>query len=109
MQYDEVEKAKVEAQDAFHMVVGHLLCTYGDDRETFQRVMEPINDQSRRTRRQVQRRGTVPPVDPETGEPVEPGEQGENPTGGQNDGGQPTDGSGTNDGESETNGTSGNS
>jgi hypothetical protein len=136
VQYDEVEEAKVEAQDAFHMVVGHLLCTYGDDRETFQRVMAPINEQSRRTRRQIQRRGTIPPVDPESGEPVDPEGEGENPSdgsggqtdGGQNDGGQSDgsqndggensdgqnnggqsdDGSGTNDGESETDGQSGN-
>ncbi len=135
VQYDEVQKAKVEAEDKFHMVVGHLLCTYGDDQETFQRLMTPINEQSRRTRRQIQRRGTIPPIDPESGEPVDPEGEGENPSdgsggqtdGGQNDGGQSDgsqedggqnsdgqnngdqsdDGSGTNDGESETDGQSG--
>jgi hypothetical protein len=128
VQYDEVQQAKVEAEDKFHMLIGHLLCTYGDERETFQRVMAPINEQSRRTRRQIQRRGSIPPVDPESGEPVEPDREDENPTDGpggqndggqndggqngagpndgQNDGGQTTDDSETGDGESETDGNS---
>lgn len=94
IEYDEVQAARAEAKDTFHRLVAHLICTYGDDRERFKKVMAPLNEQTRRTRRQLKRRGTIPPVDRESGEPVEPTGEGETP---QNDGGQP-DGDGQNDG-----------
>ncbi len=91
--YDEVEAAIVEAEDAFHKVVVRLMYEYADDMNRFNQIVESIHDQTERTRRYLKRSGTIPEVDPETGEPVDPpgdgtGEPvGEDSSGGSNDGG----------------------
>jgi hypothetical protein len=125
IEYDEVEAAKVEAEEAFNLLVARIMADYGEDMETFNRIMEPVREQSEWARRQYRRRGTVPPVDPESGEPIEQdGDQRGTPRndggssdgdqsdqdgpGRQNDGGsgRPDDdgsGDGTSDGESEEN------
>jgi hypothetical protein len=98
--YDEVEAAKVEADEAFYRLIAHVMAEYGDDLEELNRILEPFAEQRERARRYFKRRGTVPEIDPETGEPVEP--TGESPEGdGQNDGGSPQE---TDDGESESTG-----
>ena len=87
--YDEVESARVEAEDVFHLLFARVMGDYGDDIEKFNRIVAPIHEQTEWTRRHHQRRGTIPEVDPETGEPIEPVDEtteGETP---QNDGGSP--------------------
>lgn len=99
--YDEVESAKSEAEDAFHLLVARVMAEFGDDMEAFNEIAEPIRDQSERTRRHFNHRGTIPEVDPETGEPVDPIEETEEEEP-QNDGETDTDGETDLDGESET-------
>ena len=70
--YDEVETAKVKAEDAFHELVALAIGGYARDMETLNRVMAPVLEQTERTRRHLRGRGSIPEVDPETGEPVEP-------------------------------------
>lgn len=96
--YDEVQAARAEAREAFYRVVAVVLGNYCDDQEALDDLMEPILHQQRKIARHVQRRGEIPPVDPESGEPTEPtGQQdGESPA----DGGTPVDESETE--ESET-------
>jgi hypothetical protein len=120
IEYDEVRAAKVEAEEAFNLLVARIMADYGEDMETFNRIMKPVREQSEWARRQYRRRGTVPPVDPETGEPVDQeGDQRGTPRndggssdgeetgpGRQNDGGSgrpEDDGSGETDSESEEN------
>ncbi len=87
--YKEVEAARADAEDAFHRLIAKVMYDYGNDMETFNRVMEPLHEQTERTRRSLKRSGRIPEVDPETGEPVEqPSEDG------QPDGGSPEDSSG---------------
>ena len=69
--YDEVEAAYVEAEDAFHRLLLEIMAEFSEDLATANRVLAPVFEQSERTRRHLQRRGSVPEVDPETGEPVE--------------------------------------
>lgn len=89
IEYDEVEAAKVEAEEAFNLLVARIMADYGEDMETFNRIMEPVREQSEWARRQYRRRGTIPPVDPETGEPVDQeGDQRGTP---RNDGGSSDD------------------
>ncbi len=97
IEYDEVEAAIVEAEDAFDKVLAGVMYKYGDDMETFNQIVEAVHAQTRRTRRHLQRSGTIPPVDPDSGEAVDsPGEgagepvDGE-PSGGSNDGGTPNE------------------
>ncbi|MFB6351312.1 MAG: DUF6261 family protein [Bradymonadaceae bacterium] len=98
--YDEVESATVEAEDAFHLLVARIMADYGDDMETFNRILQPLHEQTERTRRHFNRRGSIPEVDPETGEPVEPdGQTDNNP---QNDGGENTNTDGETDNQSDT-------
>lgn len=84
IEYDQVEAATVEAREAFYRLVGHVIGEYGGDMETFNEIMAPVAEQQERTRRYFQRRGTVPEIDPESGEPVD-----QTPDDGQPDGGSP--------------------
>lgn len=95
IEYDQVEAATVEAREAFYRLVGYVIGEYGGDMETFNEIMAPVAEQQERTRRYFQRRGTVPNIDPESGEPVD-----ETPQDGQPDGGSPEDS--TNDDSTET-------
>lgn len=70
--YDEVEAAYVEAEGAFHRLIAKAIADYGGEMEDINEVLRPLNEQTLRTRRFVQRRGEVPEVDPETGEPIDP-------------------------------------
>ena len=83
--YDQVEAARVEARDAFDKLFAKLMHDYADDMETFNRVIAGYQDQTRRIRRSMQRKGVMPEVDPETGDPVEEGASGQN-DGGSGDG-----------------------
>lgn len=71
IEYDQVQAAYVEAEDAFHRLFVNVLDEYSDDLEALNEVLAPVVEQTKRTRRHLQRRGTIPEVDPETGEPVE--------------------------------------
>lgn len=82
--YDEVQAARAEAREAFYRVVAVVLGDYCDDQEALDDLMEPVLHQQRKIAEYVQRRGEIPPVDPESGEPTEPT--------GQQDGGSPADG-----------------
>ncbi len=105
--YDEVEAAFTEAQNQFHGLVAQVMADYYEDMETFNRIMEPVWEQTERTRRGYQRRGEAPPVDPETGEPREPTGEGDNPEGeGQPDGGTTSPGNGESEGQSDGDGQS---
>jgi hypothetical protein len=84
--YDEVEAAKKDAEEAFHRLIARVMCAHSDDMETFNRIMEPVAEQTELARRHYQRRGTLPPVDPESGEPIDDSEN--TP---ENDGGSPDD------------------
>jgi hypothetical protein len=98
--YDEVEAAHTEAQNPFHGLVAQVMADYYEEMETFNRIMEPVWEQTERTRRGYQRRGEAPPVDPESGEPLEPTGEGDNPDGeGQPDGGTNSPGDGESDGQ----------
>jgi hypothetical protein len=87
--YDEVQAARSEAREAFHQVVAVVLGNYCDDQEALDDLMEPVLHQQRKIARHVKRRGEIPPVDPESGEPTEPTgpQDGESPR----DGGTPVD------------------
>ncbi len=78
--YDEVQAAITDAEEAFHELVAMVVGEWATDLETINDILEPVFEIEKRTRRHMKRRGTIPEVDPETGEPV-------------NDGGEPTDGS----------------
>jgi hypothetical protein len=108
--YDEVEAATVEAEDAFYNLIVKVMHDYADDLETFNRVVYPLREQLEWTRRHMKRRGTVPEIDPDSGEPVDEnadgGSGGDGESGAQNDGGanddprnegDPTDGDGEGD------------
>ena len=69
--YDEVESAFLEAQNAFHRLVVKVMGDYCRDFDKVQTVLEPVDQQTERTRRHLKRRGTIPEVDPESGEPVD--------------------------------------
>lgn len=111
VEYDEVQAAYQEAEDAFHRAFVNILDAYSDDMETLNYVLEPLMEQRELTRRYQKRRGSVPPVDPESGEPVEnpedaPGQPGDNPGGPSNDGGSSEgESTGGNETDGETNGT----
>ena len=91
IQYDEVEAARKEAEDAFDLLIFYVAAEYGDDIETMNEILDPLAEQRERARRHYQRRGTVPPIDPESGEPVDPNDDPTRPDStGQTDGGQPT-------------------
>ncbi len=82
LEYSEVEAAYTEARDAFHRVIVNVMAEFDDDMETFNEVYAPIHEQHERARRHLERRGSVPEVDPETGEPVDeetPQNDGETP------------------------------
>jgi hypothetical protein len=85
VEYDEVQAAHKEAEDAFHRLVAVVVGEYAEDMETLNEVMTPVIEQTARTRRYMKRRGSVPPADPESGESVDPDDQA--PT----DGGSPDD------------------
>jgi hypothetical protein len=105
--YDEVEAAYTEAQNQFHGLVAQVMADYYEDMETFNRIMEPVWEQTERTRRGYQRSGEAPPVDPESGEPLEPTGEGDNPEGdGQPDGGTNSPDDGESEGQSEGDGES---
>ena len=69
--YDEVETAYVELEDAFHRLLITVMHDYCTDMETLNEVLSPVQDQTERTRRHLTTRGSIPEVDPETGEPIE--------------------------------------
>jgi hypothetical protein len=110
VEYDEVEAAKQEAEEAFHRLIARVMSEHSRDMEAFNRIMAPVAEQTELARRHYQRRGTLPPVDPESGEPIEDGgestQEGDNspdePEGkGQNSGGSSDDETTENDSESE--------
>ncbi len=70
--FDEVQAARVEAREAYHRMVAVIMGNYCDDPECFRDLMEPIDQQQDKIRRYVTRRGEIPEVDPESGEPTEP-------------------------------------
>jgi hypothetical protein len=89
--YDQVQAKYKEAEDAFHGLLVKVLSDYHDDMETLNEVLEPVRKQSKRARRNAQRRGGVQ----ETDEPADP----------EGEGASPTDDSENNtDGETETDG-----
>ena len=100
--YDEVESAKNEAEDAFHLLVARVMSEFGDDMETFNDIFEPIGEQTMRARRHYKHRGTIPEIDPETGEPVDPIAETEDEP--QNDGGS-SQGEAESDDQTESDGT----
>ncbi len=69
VEYDEVEAAYVEAEDVFHRLLINVLDGYADDMEDLNELLEPLFFQIEQTRRHLKRRGSVPDVDPESGEP----------------------------------------
>lgn len=69
VEYDEVEAAYVEAEDAVHRLLINVLDGYADDMEELNELLEPLFFQIEQTRRHLKRRGSVPEVDRETGEP----------------------------------------
>ncbi len=75
VEYSEVEAAHREAEEAFHRLIARVMCAHSDDMERFNRIMEPVAEQTERAQRHFKRRGTVPEVDPETGEPVDESEE----------------------------------
>jgi hypothetical protein len=97
--YDEVEAAYKEAEEAFHRLIVQVMGDYADDMETFNEVMAPVHKQTELMRRHLQRRGSAPPIDPETGEPVEPNDEGDTPV---NDGGSPEESDGESSGQSDS-------
>lgn len=104
IEYDEVEAARADAEEAFHRLIARVMCEHSSDMETFNRIMQPVAEQAERARRHYKRRGTIPEIDEESGEPVEDTEQNNDSPDdlegeGQNSGGSPRDE--TSDGESE--------
>ena len=87
LEYKEVEAARTEAKDAFHRLIVKVMHDYGHDMETLNRILEPLHEQTERTRRSLKRTGRIPEVDDEIGEPIN------QPQEGQPDGGSPDDGS----------------
>lgn len=85
--YDEVESSFQEAENLFHGLIGKIMGAYYADTDTLNRVMKPVLEQTERTRRHLKRRGTIPEVDPETGEPVEPTDGGSSGDGDSSGGG----------------------
>ena len=69
--YDEVQSAYTEAEDAFHQLVVQVMADYGGDTDQLNEVLSPLTEQTARTKRHLQSRGTMPEIDPETGEPVD--------------------------------------
>lgn len=90
IEYDEVEAATVEAEDAFYKLLVKVMHDYADDMETFNEVVYPLREQLEWTRRHMKRRGTVPEIDPDSGEPVDENADGE--SGGQGESGPQHDG-----------------
>jgi hypothetical protein len=74
--YDQVQAKYKEAEDAFHGLLVKVLSDYHDDMETLNEVLEPVRKQSKRARRNAQRRGGPQ----ESGEPVDPEGEGTSPT-----------------------------
>lgn len=76
--YDEVQAARKECDEAFNELVAMIIGKYATDLETINEILEPVREIEERTRRHIKRRGTIPEIDEEDGEPV-------------NDGGEPTE------------------
>ncbi len=72
--FDEVQAARVEAREAYHRVLAVVLGNYCDDPEALNDLMEPVIHQQKKIARYVRRRGEIPEVDPESGEPSDPSE-----------------------------------
>lgn len=84
--YDEVRASRKRAEESFYELFAAVVGRYSDDLETLNEVIRPYLEVNNRIRRHMTRSGRKPPVDPESGEPVEPGE------GSQGDGTTPNDG-----------------
>lgn len=110
VEYDDVQAAYMEVEDAFHRAFVNILDAYSDDMETLNHVLEPLMEQRELTRRYQKRRGSVPEVDPETGEPIDESDgeppvsedDQQSPDGDSSDGNTPTDDSEGDGGNSET-------
>lgn len=88
--YDEVQAARKECEEAFNELVAMIIGKYATDLETLNEILEPVHEIEERTRRYMKRRGTIPEIDEENGEPVEDGGEPTEPTDSQD----PTDGDG---------------
>lgn len=71
LSFDKVEAARRAGSNAFHVVIATILGDYAEDLETLARLLGPIEEQNERARMYYKRRGTMPHVDPDTGELVE--------------------------------------
>ncbi len=91
--YDEVRESRKRAEEAFFELFAAVVGEYADDLEKLNEVIRPYLEVNSRIRRHMTRGGRKPGVDPESGEPVDPGQGGTNDgRGAPNDGGSPTDG-----------------
>lgn len=72
VRFDQVEAARVAGQDAFHKVLYTIYADYCDDDDVRRELLRPVEEQQRRIERYVNRRGEIPEVDPESGEPTAP-------------------------------------
>lgn len=70
--FDQVQAARVEARESFYRMVAVIMGNYCDQPEAFRDLMEPIDQQQEKIERYVTRRGEIPEMDPESGEPSEP-------------------------------------
>ncbi len=68
--FDEVESARAEGRDALHKVIFIIYGDYCDDPETRQHLLAPVEYQNEQIGRHMERRGTIPEVDPDSGEPT---------------------------------------
>ena len=72
--HSDVEASRVAAEEAFHKLLIKVMHDYMDDLETLNNVLKPFFRQEERLRRHYQRRGSVPEIDPATGEALDPDE-----------------------------------
>lgn len=101
IQYDEVRAARTDAQDAFYEFLVAVIGEYGRDMETLKQLLDPYLQVNERIRRHARRSGgETPPIDPDSGEPVDPDGGGGAPT----DGGSPSEGDSPNNGETRPDG-----
>jgi hypothetical protein len=68
--FDEVQAARVEAREAFHKVIHVIFGDYVDAPETREKLLGPVERMDERIGRYVKRRGQIPEVDPDSGEPT---------------------------------------
>jgi hypothetical protein len=68
--FDEVQAARVEGREAFHKVIHVIFGDYVDDPETRRKLLGPVERIDERIGRYVSRRGQIPEVDPDSGEPT---------------------------------------